>query len=132
VHVASGPADPALRRARVCYDHLAGDLGVLMFDGMRERGLLRAAGKSVALTDAGARACREFGIDLAELERSRRPLCLACLDWSARRHHLAGALGAAMLRRFYALGWARPHRGTRVVHVTPAGERALRARLAPR
>ncbi len=132
VRVDSGPTDPALRRARVCYDHLAGEFGVLVYDGMHQRGWLRSAGTTVRLTESGARAFLELGIDLAALERSRRPLCLACLDWSARRHHLAGALGAAMLRRLYALGWARPHRGSRAVMVSPAGERALRARLGPR
>ena len=68
---------------------------------------LRTAGRKVTLTEEGQRFCRALGIDVASLERGRRPLCLPCLDWSARRHHLAGALGAAILNRFFALGWAR-------------------------
>lgn len=129
VHVDSGPADPALRKARVCYDHLAGELGVLVFDSLKQRGFVRADGTRPALTEDGARFCQAFGIDLADLERRRRPLCLACLDWSVRRHHLAGALGAALLGRCYALGWARPKKGTRVVLFSALGERALRARF---
>jgi DNA-binding transcriptional ArsR family regulator len=132
IRVDSGPQDPALRRARVCYDHLAGEFGVLVFDGLRERGALRINGRRVSLTEPGERFCRDLGIDVAALERRRRPLCLACLDWSARRHHLAGALGAAILSRFYALGWARAQRGTRVVSFSAAGERSLRARFGPR
>jgi hypothetical protein len=68
-------------------------------------------------------------VDLTALESRRRPLCLACLDWSVRRPHLAGALGAAMLERFFALRWATRQKGTRVVSFSAVGERALRARF---
>jgi hypothetical protein len=73
-----------------------------------------------------------MGVDLEALKRGRRPLCLACLDWSARRPHLAGALGAAILDRVFALGWARRGKGTRVVLFSALGERSLRARFAHR
>lgn len=129
VQVPPGPADPALRKARVCYDHLAGDLGVLVFDGLKRHGLLVTRDGELLLTAPGERFCERLGIDVATLARGRRPLCLACLDWSVRRHHLAGALGAAFLRRCYALGWARPHRTTRVVTFTAPGERSLRTLL---
>jgi DNA-binding transcriptional ArsR family regulator len=129
IQVDSGPLDPALRKARVCYDHLAGDLGVLVFDSLKQQGCLRTAGKRVTLTERGAQFCHELGVDVATLERGRRPLGLACLDWSVRRPHLAGALGAALLKRFVALGWARPHRTTRVVAFSALGERALLARF---
>jgi len=132
VQADSGPPDPALRKARVCYDHLAGDFGVLVFDGLRQQGVLRVLGKKVSLTDRGEEFCRAMGIDLAALERGRRPLCLACLDWSARRPHLAGALGAAILDRFFELGWARRGKGTRVVSFSALGERSLRARFTHR
>ena len=132
IHVDSGPLDPALRKARACYDHLAGDFGVLVFDSLKQQGLVRTAGKKVMLTEEGERFCHDLGIDTAALERGRRPLCLACLDWSARRHHLAGALGAEILNRFFALGWARLHKRTRVVSFTAAGERSLRARFTLR
>jgi hypothetical protein len=68
-------------------------------------------------------------VDVAALKSERRPLCRPCLDWSQRRHHLAGALGAALLKRCLELGWARRVRGSRVVAFSPAGERALRARF---
>ncbi|HEV8454998.1 MAG TPA: winged helix-turn-helix domain-containing protein [Gemmatimonadales bacterium] len=127
--VDSGPADPALRKARVCYDHLAGELGVLVFDGLEQQGFLSSEEEQLTLTESGRTFCQGLGIDVGALERGRRPLCLTCLDWSIRRPHLAGALGAAILSRVYALGWARPHRATRVVSFSPAGERSLRARF---
>jgi len=126
------PRDPALRHARVCYDHLAGDLGVSMFERMVERGFLAQGKESVTLTTRGARCCEELGIDVAATGASRRALCRACLDWSARRHHLAGALGAALLQRILDLGWARRARASRVVHFTPHGETALLAHLGRR
>lgn len=120
VRVRPGPKEPALRRARVCYDHLAGDLGVQLFDSLTSRGLI--AGESLRLTSRGERFVTGFGIDLAALRKSRRPVCKACLDWSARRNHLAGALGAALLDRIYALRWARRKAGSRVVHLSRRGE----------
>jgi DNA-binding transcriptional ArsR family regulator len=132
VQVDAGPPDPALRKARVCYDHLAGDLGVLVFDSLRDQGVLRTTGKKVTLTERGDEFCRSLEIDLEALERGRRPVCLACLDWSARRPHLAGALGAAILDRVFDLGWARRGKGTRVVLFSTLGERSLRARFAHR
>ena len=129
VHASPGPADPALRKARVCYDHLAGDLGVLVFDRLREEGLLVARDRILDLSDAGEEFCRRFGIDLAALSRARRPLCLPCLDWSVRRPHLAGAVGAAILDRCLELGWARRQKASRTVIFSATGERSLRARL---
>ncbi|HWA39595.1 MAG TPA: helix-turn-helix domain-containing protein [Burkholderiales bacterium] len=124
-----GPREPALRKARVCYDHLAGDLGVLVYDGLVARKLLRAADDGWALSDRGEEAFARIGIDVAAAKAERRPLCRPCLDWSARRHHLAGALGAALLRRCLELGWGRRSRGSRAVIFSPQGERALRARF---
>jgi DNA-binding transcriptional ArsR family regulator len=129
VHVDSGPADPAMRKARVCYDHLAGELGVLVHDSLRQLGCVRGDGRELSLTERGARFAEDFGVDLAAMESRRRPLCLACLDWSVRRPHLAGALGAALLDRFFALRWAARQKGTRAVMFSAVGERALRARF---
>jgi DNA-binding transcriptional ArsR family regulator len=129
VHVDSGPADPAMRKARVCYDHLAGELGVLVHDSLRQQGHVRGDGKELTLTERGEHFATELGVDLAALESRRRPLCLACLDWSVRRPHLAGSLGAALLERFFALRWASRAKATRVVHFSAVGERALRARF---
>lgn len=125
----TGPADPALQRARICYDHLAGELGVRLYDRLRERGLVVAHGRELSLGLAGERFCAGLGIDLAHLRARRRPLCLPCLDWSLRRHHLAGAIGAAILERCLRLGWARRRRGSRAVIFSAVGERALFARL---
>lgn len=128
----TGPRDPALRRARVCYDHLAGELGVGLYDGLHHQGYLVADEDRVALAPKGARAFDAFGIDVSRLQDQRRPVCKNCLDWSARRPHLAGSLGAALLDRFYALKWARREPDSRVVTFTPPGERALRDRFAIR
>src|SRR6266566_3084005 len=129
VRLRASPREPALRKARVCYDHLAGELGVVVYDGLLARRLLRSTGDRLGLSGHGERFFEAFGIDLDALTSRRRPLCRACLDWSARRPHLAGALGAALLSRFVALGWARIGKGSRVVTFPESGERALRERF---
>jgi DNA-binding transcriptional ArsR family regulator len=123
-----GPSDPAIRKARVCYDHLAGEMGVELFDRLVALRVL-SGGDAPKLTPRGEAFARDFGVDLAALSRGRRALCRSCLDWSMRRHHLAGGLGAALLERFYDLGWARRDRATRAVHFTPSGERAFQRLL---
>ena len=120
----TGPKAPELRKARVCYDHLAGEMGVALFDNLVGARFI-AGGDEARLTKRGAEFVRDFGIDLDALTRERRPLCKSCLDWSMRRHHLAGALGAAMLDRFYDLKWARRDRSSRAVHFSREGERGL-------
>src|SRR5664279_6353905 len=129
VRLRPSPREPALRKARVCYDHLAGELGVLVFDGMEQRRLLRSGDDGLQLTRSGQRFFADFGIDIEALISRRRPLCRACLDWSVRRHHLAGALGAALLNRCYELGWGRRVKGSRVVNFSTAGESELRERF---
>ncbi|BBK33803.1 DNA-binding transcriptional ArsR family regulator [Stella humosa] len=116
-----GPAEPALREARVCYDHLAGDLGVALLEGLIARGRIAREGDGIALTPEGAGFLSGFGIDLTALSRSRRPLCRSCLDWSVRRSHLAGALGAAILSQLFALGWARRVPESRLVEFSASG-----------
>jgi DNA-binding transcriptional ArsR family regulator len=118
-----GPSDPAMRKARVCYDHLAGEMGVRMFDALSNAGLFAGKGEKLRLTARGETFVTGFGIDLDALARGRRALCKECLDWSQRRHHLAGGLGAALLERVYALHWARRDRHSRAVHFSPDGER---------
>jgi DNA-binding transcriptional ArsR family regulator len=126
----TGPRDPALRRARVCYDHLAGDLGVQMFDHLVRRRLVRHERDRVSLSPGGERFVAEFGIDLGSIAGTRRPLCKTCLDWSARRSHLAGALGSAMLARMYELKWASREPGSRIVNFTRSGEKQFQALFA--
>lgn len=120
-----GPQDPAMRKARVCYDHLAGEMGVRLYDSLFERRRLAVSDGRLSLSRAGRKFVEELGIALDELAQGRRPLCRGCLDWSMRREHLAGALGAAFLDRFYALGWATRARGSRAVLFSSRGERAF-------
>jgi DNA-binding transcriptional ArsR family regulator len=132
VRLRSSPREPALRKARVCYDHLAGELGVLAFDSLEQRRFVRSGGAELGVTPHGRQFFSEFGIDVEALADQRRSLCRTCLDWSVRRHHLAGALGQAVLNRCFQLGWARRASGTRVVTFSAAGERAFRERFSVR
>lgn len=130
VRLKSSPREPALRRARVCYDHLAGELGVMVYDGLARRGAFSIDGNGIGLTDEGTRLAAAIGIDTATLKPGRRAMCRTCLDWSERRHHLAGALATAMLQRFEQLNWGRRVPDSRVFAFTDSGEAALRAWLA--
>ena len=122
-----GPRDPELRKARVCYNHLAGDFGVRMLDRLVADGNMMLDGDEIALTASGESRMAALGIDLAPLQAQRRPLCRTCLDWSERRSHLAGALGEALLTRFIEIGWAKREVGSRVIRFTPPGEKAFLA-----
>ncbi|MEE9209138.1 MAG: helix-turn-helix domain-containing protein [Kiloniellales bacterium] len=124
--VRTGPKEPALRMARVCYDHLAGELAVLLFESLVRKGWLEVDDDKIRLTTAGRAFFDRFGVDLETMERRRRPVCRACLDWSVRRRHLAGALGAGLLSNIYELGWARRLEGSRIVEFSPSGEAAYR------
>lgn len=124
--VRTGPKEPALRRARVCYDHLAGELAVSMLEHLVARGFIIEGEDVLTLTPTGEVFMQALGLDVPALALSRRPLCKGCLDWSVRRTHLAGALGAALLDRFYALGWASREAGTRLVSFRPRGLDAFR------
>ena len=106
VRVRTGPRDEALRAARVCYDHLAGERGVEMLASLERRSLI-AGGEDLALTQTGRQFFVDSGIDVATLEKGRRPVCRACLDWSERRSHLGGSLGAAILDMMIGRDWAR-------------------------
>jgi len=116
-----GPRDAAMRRSRVCYDHLAGELGVAMLDGLTDAGVIADRDGALSLTEPGEGFVRRFGVAPESLRAGRRPVCKACLDWSERRSHLAGALGKALLDRIYAQGWARRLEGGRVVAFTAPG-----------
>lgn len=121
-----GPKDPALRKARVCYNHLAGELGVYLYDGLLARGyMMEHVDDTVDLTQCGIQWIEQFGIDVAALKNPRRDLCKPCLDWSARRTHLAGSLGTALLQKFYDLGWASRDESSRVINFTARGEKRL-------
>jgi DNA-binding transcriptional ArsR family regulator len=122
-----GPRDHSLRRARTCYDHLAGQLAVAIADRMVERQQIDFSRDGGAVTKAGTAFLAGLGVDLESAasragRRNARVFCRPCLDWSERRPHLAGALGAALCREFFAKGWLRPLDGTRAVSVTPVGQ----------
>jgi len=126
MRVRTGPKEPALRRARICYDHLAGDLGVQMLDSMTMQRLVRHRKQEITLTSDGERFLeKQLQISPEMLAHPRRPVCKACLDWSERRHHLAGTLGAALMQRFNELKWAARDAtpGSRVVNFTRNGEK---------
>jgi DNA-binding transcriptional ArsR family regulator len=116
-----GPRDPAMRRARVCYDHLAGELGVAMLAGLIAHGVVEDRGGSLSLAADAAPFLRSFGIAVEDLHARRRPVCRACLDWSERRSHLAGALGQALLEQIQARGWARRLEGGRALAFSAPG-----------
>ena len=120
-----GPLD-GLRLARTCYDHLAGRLGVSLTDAMVRRRLLTPAGRDYRLTPAGERFFERMGVDLDGARRQRRVFAHQCLDWSERRAHLAGSLGAALARRCLDLRWVRQVEEERTLTLTPQGRRALR------
>jgi DNA-binding transcriptional ArsR family regulator len=116
-----------LQTARTCYDHLAGALGVALFDALLQERVLTP---DLEATRTGSRRLGELGIDLSEVAAGRRGFARRCLDWSERRDHLAGALGAALATRFFQLGWIERTPSSRAVRVTEAGRTGLARELA--
>ncbi|CCV10320.1 winged helix-turn-helix domain-containing protein [Mesorhizobium sp. STM 4661] len=121
--VRPGPRDAAMRVARVCYDHLAGEQAVAMLDRLIDKKLLLREDKEIRLAPAAASHFAAIGISVDA--RPRRPVCRACLDWSVRRSHLAGTLGAAILDKILAEKWARREKDSRAVVFSPAGRQAF-------
>ncbi|MBV9523344.1 MAG: helix-turn-helix transcriptional regulator [Alphaproteobacteria bacterium] len=111
----------ALRAARTCYDHLAGRLGVALADALVRQDHVVLADDGGVVTAAGEAFLAEFGVDIGAIARGRRAFCRPCLDWSERRPHLAGALGAALATRCFELGWIARERDTRAVRVAAKG-----------
>jgi DNA-binding transcriptional ArsR family regulator len=124
------PREAALRRARFCYDHLAGRLGVALADALTARRHVVFDEDGGVVTRKGATLLAGFGIDLAAAERTRRAFCRPCLDWSERRPHIAGALGAALAARCFALGWLARLSDSRAVTITRPGREGLKATFA--
>jgi DNA-binding transcriptional ArsR family regulator len=116
-----------LQAARTCYDHLAGALGVALLDALRRQRLLTA---ELEPTRRGIKRFAQLGIDVDELAQRRRPLAKGCLDWTERRRHLAGSLGAALATRCFELGWIERLPSSRAVLLTDAGRSALIRELA--
>ncbi len=124
-------APTRLRAARTCYDHLAGTVGVGLRDRLEALGWLSTGGVD-ELTPAGARSLEKIGIDVAAARGERRRFSYACLDWSERRAHVGGALGAALLRLALKRRWLVPDLDSRALEVTGLGRRELRARFGLR
>lgn len=123
----TGPRDAALRQARTCYDHLAGRLGVALADALVEAGHVDLTDDAGLLTDSGTVLLQRAGVDVEAMTSSKkRVLCRPCIDWSERRPHLAGALGAALCSHCIEKGWIRRIDGTRAVAITRKGEQGLR------
>jgi len=117
--------DEAMARARTCYDHLAGKLGVALADGLVERNHVRLGDEGGLLTQSGRAFLGDLGVEIEARRKSRRAFCRPCLDWSERRWHIGGAVGAALASRCFDLGWVERQSQGRAVTVTPAGERAF-------
>lgn len=133
--VATGPRDPALRMARTCYDHLAGRLGVALADALATRGAIELTEDGGAVTEGGRRFLAGLGIAAGTEGGTEggtgggRLFCRPCLDWSERRPHVAGALGAALCRRCFELGWVRRRATGRALEITPVGWQGLAERF---
>ena len=121
-----------IRRARLCYDHLAGTLGVQITDALVTEGTLALEDRAFVLSDSGRTAFAGLGIDLDALSGQGRRLGRACLDWSERRYHLAGPLGVALASRFFELNWIERSPTPRVVRLSAVGRRAIKARFGVR
>lgn len=127
----TGPKDPAMRKARVCYNHLAGEMGVRMYQSMMQAGHLHLKDDRLLLTPAGSKFIQALGLDVTALPKSTAPLCRPCLDWSARQSHLAGRLGRALLGQFVSVGWMRRQEGSRALIVAPEGARQFERAFGP-
>jgi DNA-binding transcriptional ArsR family regulator len=129
-----GPREVALREARTCYDHLAGRLGVSLADALVANGHAELASDSGLMTESGIELLGRLGVDVDALlarrgKRATRVLCRPCLDWSERRPHLAGAVGAAICAHSLQHDWIRRLPGTRAVTITPKGQRVFREKF---
>jgi DNA-binding transcriptional ArsR family regulator len=120
----------AIRRARTCYDHLAGRLGVALTDALEQQHAIAPHASGWELTPQGEDTLAELGLDLPSLRNQRRAFIRPCLDWTERQMHLAGALGAAISNRFFELHWIRRQPGSRALRLTPEGETQLLAKFA--
>jgi DNA-binding transcriptional ArsR family regulator len=120
-----GPRDPDLRLARLCYNHLAGAMGVQLYQSFSDRDFLVHRPGGMDLTSAGHNFCLALGLTEADLAPARSPLCRDCLDWSERQSHLGGRLGRLLLALMEGQGWLHRRDGSRALTVTPKGRRAF-------
>jgi DNA-binding transcriptional ArsR family regulator len=118
-------ADDKLRSARTCYDHIAGVLGVGLADRLSEREFVVLGDEAGEVTPEGAAFLAKLGVDLSSARARRRVFCRPCLDWTERRPHIGGAVGAALANRCFELNWIARMRDSRALTITPAGRRGL-------
>jgi DNA-binding transcriptional ArsR family regulator len=117
--------DDQMRRARTCYDHIAGVLGVDLADSMMAHDFVVLGDEAGEVTPAGMEFLTRLGVDLAAARAKRRVFCRPCLDWTERRPHIGGAVGAALAKRCFELKWIEQVRDSRALAITPAGRRGL-------
>jgi DNA-binding transcriptional ArsR family regulator len=117
--------DKPVRYCRTCYDHLAGKVGVLLAEALIKREFICYADEDFSVTDTGETWFGSFGIDVNFLKKQKRAFARPCLDWSERKHHLAGSLGAALLNKMVADGWVRKEKGSRTMVVTGKGQQGF-------
>jgi len=123
---ASRGTPEALRYARTCYDHLAGELAVRLLEQVEKKGLLAREDKQFILTAKGEKAFRQFGVDVDALRGAKRQFACGCLDWSERRFHLGGALGSALLAQLMERRWLLRGPTSRALQLTPQGRQGLK------
>lgn len=119
----------SLRWARLCYDHLGGTVAVAIVDSLIARDLIREHDGGYLLAPGGPASFRDLGVDVTLPQRGSRPLLRPCMDWTERRYHLAGSVGAAMTSEFLSLGWLAGREASRIVAVTESGRAGLLAWL---
>lgn len=120
-----GPKNDAMREARTCYDHMAGRAAVELFERWLKSGILLWKGNEVCVSQSGRGKLAQIGINVAQMEHLRRPLCRTCIDWSERRHHLGGSVGAAVLSKLIEQGWASRVESARTIRFRRNGEKAF-------
>jgi DNA-binding transcriptional ArsR family regulator len=117
----TGPKDPDLKTARVCYDHLAGKYSVAVYDSLAQNGHINDRSDETVLTESGKQFFKELGVDFDSYQKTKRPLCKSCLDWSERRNHLAGILGQWVLDDIFNKKWAIKNLDSRTIQFSQKG-----------
>jgi len=117
--------DEQMRRARTCYDHVAGILGVGLADALCRDGHVVLSAEGGEVTETGVTFLARFGVDLGQLRHRRRAFCRPCLDWTERRAHIGGSVGAALATRYFDLGWIERKRDTHALTITTRGQRGF-------
>lgn len=115
-----------VRYCRTCYDHLAGKVGVLIEENLTSQGFIELKNKTYLITKDGNKFFSDFGLDLTELQKQKRNFAKSCLDWSERKHHIAGSLGNALFEKMLELDWIRKTKNSLAIFITSLGTRGLK------